>query len=170
MARRRVVAELVVVAIGLGLLAAARAVTFEWLRRRFGLDYEHGHIVTIERAILLLTAGGLIFVARPIVGRWTERIEAKEAISACVRFGVALVLSVVASEVGPADPQAPHRSEMGVTFGFQGIPGDNHPDAASTRRLADAVIVSLQTELARRLGVAGAARRRQARLTSSRPA
>jgi hypothetical protein len=35
-------------------------------------------------------------------------------------------------------------------FGFEPIPGDNHPNAASTRRLAEAVILALQAELARR--------------------
>ncbi len=35
-------------------------------------------------------------------------------------------------------------------FGFEPIPGDNHPDAASTRRLADAVIAALRTELGER--------------------
>jgi hypothetical protein len=35
-------------------------------------------------------------------------------------------------------------------FGFEPIPGDNHPNAASTRRLADAVVGVLQSELAHR--------------------
>ncbi|MGO8998932.1 MAG: hypothetical protein ACLQVI_36870 [Polyangiaceae bacterium] len=42
------------------------------------------------------------------------------------------------------------RTVVNPCFGFEGIPVDNHPNAASTRRLADAVLASLQTELARR--------------------
>jgi hypothetical protein len=35
-------------------------------------------------------------------------------------------------------------------FHFEPIPGDNHPNVASTRRLADAVVEALQSELAGR--------------------
>ena len=114
-ARRRVVAELFVVSVGLGLLAGARALSFEWLQRRFGLDYEHGHILAIERVSLVVAAGALVLVARPIVGRWTERVGAEEAMSTCLRFGVAFVLSLVASEVGLRILKLPRRYEMGLT-------------------------------------------------------
>jgi hypothetical protein len=35
-------------------------------------------------------------------------------------------------------------------FHFEGIPGDNHPNAASTRRLAEAVVAALRIQLAER--------------------
>jgi hypothetical protein len=116
-ARPRVVAELVVVALGLGLFACARALSFEWLERRFGLDYEHGQILTIERTILVVLGFAVIFVARPIVGRWTARVGGGEALATCFRYGVAFLLSIAASEVGLRILKLPRRPEMGVPWG-----------------------------------------------------
>jgi hypothetical protein len=39
---------------------------------------------------------------------------------------------------------------LDVDFGFEVIPGDNHPNTASTRRLADAIVAALRTEIAQR--------------------
>jgi hypothetical protein len=114
-ARRRVVAELLVVAAGLALFAGAWALDVEWLERRFGLETAHGYFLTIERAILVATGAALIVVFRPKAGRWTERVGAGEAVATCVRFTVALVLAVVASEVGLRILKLPRRYDMAVS-------------------------------------------------------
>ncbi len=44
----------------------------------------------------------------------------------------------------------PGYTVVSVPFGYEGIPFDGHPNAASTRRLANAVLEALRAELARR--------------------
>ncbi|MGO8999958.1 MAG: SGNH/GDSL hydrolase family protein [Polyangiaceae bacterium] len=113
--RRRVIAELLVVAAGLSLLGGAWALNVEWLERRFGLETGHTYFLTIERAILIAAAVALIVVARPKVGRWTERVGTAEALGACFRIGLAFVLAIVASEVGLRILKLPRRYDMAVT-------------------------------------------------------
>jgi hypothetical protein len=113
--RRRVVAELLVVCLGLGLMAGAWALDVEWLQRHFGLQAGHEYYLTDERAILVTVAIALIVAARPKVGRWTERVGAAEAVGASLRIGIAFVLAIVASEVGLRILKLPRRYDMAVT-------------------------------------------------------
>jgi hypothetical protein len=95
--RRRIVAELLVVAAGAGFLWGAWALSIEWLERRFGL--QRLEFFPRERAVLIAIGLVLIVVVRPFVGRFTQRVGGAEAIAATFRLALAMVLAVVASEV-----------------------------------------------------------------------
>jgi hypothetical protein len=95
--RDRLVAEGLVVAAGLGLLAGAWWLNVEWLTRRFGL--EHPEFLEVERAVLVGAAIGLIVIARPLLGRWVQRVGGGEALAAWLRVVLSIVLAFVASEV-----------------------------------------------------------------------
>jgi hypothetical protein len=114
-ARRRVVAELLVVAAAVGLFGGAWVLDVEWLKRRFGLESGHLYFLTIERAILIAAGIGLIALARPKLGRWVERVGTGEALASTLRIGLAFPLAVVASEVGLRILKLPRRYDMAVS-------------------------------------------------------
>jgi hypothetical protein len=104
----RIVAEVLVVAAGLAAFAGAFALDLAWLERRFGL--ERPELVWRERALLIAVGIALTLFARPRVGRWAERVGAAEAVGACFRIGVSVVLAFVASEVGLRALKLPWRT------------------------------------------------------------
>jgi hypothetical protein len=118
--RRRIVAEALVVCVALGLAACAWALDVEWLRIRFGLELGHEYFLTRERAALITVALALLVLARPRVGRWTERVGAAETVAASLRIGIAVVLAIVASEVGLRILKLPKRYDTALTSGAIG--------------------------------------------------
>ncbi len=113
--RGRIVAEVVVVGATFALLAAARALDMEWLERRFATESTHPWVLALERTILVGAALALVLVARPRLGRWVERVGPGEALAACGRYAVALVLALVASEVGLRVLDLPRRYDIALT-------------------------------------------------------
>jgi hypothetical protein len=95
-----IVAEAVVVASGLAFVGAAWWLDVGWLVRRFGLESSHLYFAAIERGVLVVAGLALILIARPKLGRWVARVGGAESLATCVRFALALSLSLVASEVG----------------------------------------------------------------------
>jgi hypothetical protein len=93
----RIVGEALVVAAAAGLLVGAWQLDQTWLERRFGL--EHPEYVGRERAALVVVGIALLFVRR-VVGRWAGRVGAVEALGACFRIALSIVLAFAASEVG----------------------------------------------------------------------
>jgi hypothetical protein len=110
---RRIVAELVVVAAAVALLAGACALDLEWLKRRFAL--ERTAVFVGERAALAAAGIALLVLGRARAGRWAERVSGVEALAASFRLCVAIALAIVASEVSLRILRLPRRYEMGVT-------------------------------------------------------
>jgi hypothetical protein len=120
MSRGRIVAEVAVVVVAAASLALACRIDAEWCERYFSLIAERVGFVWMWRGILTALALALVLHVRPRLGRWVDRVGAGEALAACARIGLSLVLSVVASEIGLRLLNLPRRYDMAVTEASMG--------------------------------------------------
>ena len=103
--RARLVAELLVGALGVAALAWAWHADLRYCERHFCAElvandsYKLG-AAYCWRAGAAIVGFLLLFIVRPRAGRWAESRPPAACMAACGRIGVALALAVVASEVG----------------------------------------------------------------------
>jgi hypothetical protein len=97
--RGRVIAEILVVALAVSLLAWARHADIVWFLRHWSLDTRRLWVAQVWRWSEVGVAAALAVVVRPRVGRWVERVGASEVVAWTVRIAFAVVLALGASEL-----------------------------------------------------------------------
>ena len=103
--RSRVVAESLVALVGIALLAWAWRADLRWCERHLLMwfwAYDASQVAIARRWRTAGVVAGLavLLVVRPLVGRAAARRPPAEALGSALRLGLALVLSLVASELG----------------------------------------------------------------------
>jgi len=102
--RVRLAAELVVVALGALALAWAWQADLRYcerhlLLRQYAFDDGEKDVARHWRIVGALVGLALLFVVRPLLGRWAGKRPAGQALGDVARFSLALGLSLVASEI-----------------------------------------------------------------------
>jgi hypothetical protein len=101
----RIVAETVVAALGVFALAWAWHADLAYCQRHLLVwsntfdPHRHAHALACRTAGAVLGLA-LLLLIRPVVGRWASRQPPGESLGACARAGLAVVLALVASEIG----------------------------------------------------------------------
>jgi hypothetical protein len=130
--RARLVAELLVGALGVAALAWAWHADLRYCERHFCFMYfpSDGHQLLALRGWRVAGAVVgllLLLVLRPRVGRWAGSRPPAESLAACGRMALALALAVVASEVGMRVLHLPHPKDKSKTIEVAiGEPNDRY--------------------------------------------
>ena len=74
----------------------------------------HEYVVARTWRLIGIGLGLAFLLAGPFAGRWVARIGPAEAAATCARMGVALVLALVAGEIGMRVMHLPHTPDWGV--------------------------------------------------------
>ncbi len=122
--RERFAVEAIVIAVAAFVLAWVWRADLRWFERHYLLFYWARDASERRTAILWRLAGGvvaaaLLFVVRPIAGRWAGRRSARELAHASGPTVVALVLALVASEIGLRVLHLPRRAHKLGTIEIQ---------------------------------------------------
>lgn len=119
--RARLVAELLVGGLGVSFLAWAWHADLRYCERHFCAECFAYDAYQVDAAHAWRAGGALIgllllFVLRPLAGRWAGSRPPGQSIAACGRIVVALCLSVVASEIGLRVLHLPHGKDKSHTI------------------------------------------------------
>jgi hypothetical protein len=122
--RVRVAVEAIVVAAALLVLAWAWRADLHWFERHYFLYYwarspSETRAALGWRIAAVVVGAALLFVVRPLAGRWAGRKSPREALDACGPMTVALLLALVASEVGLRVLRLPRRAHKLGTIEIQ---------------------------------------------------
>jgi hypothetical protein len=130
--RARLVSELLVGALGVAALAWAWHADLRYCERHFCsecfvVDAHQLFVARCWRAAGALVGLLLLFFVRPRVGRWAGSRPPAESLAACGRIAVALVLALVASEIGMRVLHLPHPRDKSFTIEVAiGQPNDRY--------------------------------------------
>jgi hypothetical protein len=95
----RVVTELFLVGLAVGLCIVSWCVDDRWFLRTWSLDSRKLWLAVVIRLGAVAAGATLIFVVRPRAGAWAARVGGREVLAACVRTAGAVVLALAVSEL-----------------------------------------------------------------------
>jgi hypothetical protein len=127
----RIVAEAVVVVLGIATLAWAWQADLDYCQRHLlvwfhTFDPHRQARARMWRAAAAIVGAVLLLAVRPMVGRWASRRAPRESLAACARTSVAVMLALVASEIGMRVLHLPRPSSRWTVQLAIGEPDDRY--------------------------------------------